>query len=206
MAYGSDDSRKGWVTGQVDFDSHANGVLLATVATVNLLTPGWSHGREYTPPSGSELVEQLHAAVAENSQLPKIPPADQIPELTDYAAQLREVFVLRAIGDLDGACTKVNELLRDSAAQPVLSHHDGEPWHLHFHALDARWAVSWLSSMATSLAVLLGGSMHDRIGLCGAPSCDRVYADASRNGTRRFCSTACQNRVKTAAFRERQHA
>ena len=28
--------------------------------------------------------------------------------------------------------------------------------------------------------------------------------DVSRNGTRRFCSTACQNRVKAAAFRERQ--
>jgi predicted RNA-binding Zn ribbon-like protein len=25
----------------------------------------------------------------------------------------------------------------------------------------------------------------------------------SRHGTRRFCSTACQNRVKTAAFRSR---
>jgi predicted RNA-binding Zn ribbon-like protein len=27
--------------------------------------------------------------------------------------------------------------------------------------------------------------------------------DTSRNGTRRFCSTACQNRVKAALFRER---
>ncbi|MFC6935784.1 CGNR zinc finger domain-containing protein [Actinomadura yumaensis] len=35
------------------------------------------------------------------------------------------------------------------------------------------------------------------------PHCDRVYVDTSRNGTRRFCSTACQNRVKTAAFRAR---
>jgi predicted RNA-binding Zn ribbon-like protein len=30
-----------------------------------------------------------------------------------------------------------------------------------------------------------------------------VYVDTSRNGTRRFCSTTCQNRVKTAAFRSR---
>ncbi|WP_456236959.1 CGNR zinc finger domain-containing protein [Actinomadura physcomitrii] len=34
---------------------------------------------------------------------------------------------------------------------------------------------------------------------------DRVYVDTSRNGKRRFCSTACQNRVKTAAFRARAH-
>jgi predicted RNA-binding Zn ribbon-like protein len=30
-----------------------------------------------------------------------------------------------------------------------------------------------------------------------------VYVDTSRNGSKRFCSTACQNRVKAATFRER---
>jgi predicted RNA-binding Zn ribbon-like protein len=28
--------------------------------------------------------------------------------------------------------------------------------------------------------------------------------DTSRNGTKPFCTTACQNRVKAAAFRARQ--
>jgi predicted RNA-binding Zn ribbon-like protein len=36
------------------------------------------------------------------------------------------------------------------------------------------------------------------------PECDRVFVDVSRNGTKRFCSTACQNRPKAAAFRARQ--
>ncbi|WP_310314738.1 CGNR zinc finger domain-containing protein [Saccharothrix longispora] len=27
-----------------------------------------------------------------------------------------------------------------------------------------------------------------------------MYVDTSHNGTRRFCSTACRNRVKTAAL------
>jgi predicted RNA-binding Zn ribbon-like protein len=31
-----------------------------------------------------------------------------------------------------------------------------------------------------------------------------VFFDNSKNGTRRFCSVTCQNRVKTAAFRLRQ--
>jgi predicted RNA-binding Zn ribbon-like protein len=35
--------------------------------------------------------------------------------------------------------------------------------------------------------------------------CDRVFVDVSRNGTRRFCSETCQNRVKVAAHRARQH-
>lgn len=42
-----------------------------------------------------------------------------------------------------------------------------------------------------------------RLGVCTAERCDRVYVDTSKNGTRRFCSTACQNRVKAAAFRAR---
>jgi predicted RNA-binding Zn ribbon-like protein len=50
---------------------------------------------------------------------------------------------------------------------------------------------------------VLGSEFHDRFGVCTAPRCDRVYVDVSRNGARRFCSTACQNRVKTAAFRAR---
>jgi len=57
---------------------------------------------------------------------------------------------------------------------------------------------------ATGLAVVLGTDMYKRLGVCTASRCDRVYVDVSRNGTRRFCSTACQNRVKAAAFRARR--
>jgi predicted RNA-binding Zn ribbon-like protein len=48
---------------------------------------------------------------------------------------------------------------------------------------------------------VVGSSLHGRLGVCSAERCDRVYVDTSRNGSRRFCSTACQNRVKAAAFR-----
>jgi predicted RNA-binding Zn ribbon-like protein len=61
----------------------------------------------------------------------------------------------------------------------------------------------WAAGCATGLAVVLGGSGADRLGVCTAPGCDRVFVDTSRNGTRRYCSTSCQNRVKTAAFRAR---
>ena len=71
-------------------------------------------------------------------------------------------------------------------------------------AADAEWAPSWAAPMATGLAIVLGNPAVDRLGLCNAPVCDRVYIDVSRNGTRRFCSTACQNRVKAAAFRARK--
>jgi len=61
----------------------------------------------------------------------------------------------------------------------------------------------WAAGCATGLAIVLGSEHYDRLGVCTAPHCDRVYVDTSRNRHRRFCSTACQNRVKAAAFRER---
>jgi predicted RNA-binding Zn ribbon-like protein len=51
--------------------------------------------------------------------------------------------------------------------------------------------------------VALGSDLGGRLGVCSAPACDRVYVDGSKNGTRRFCSTQCQSRVKAAVHRAR---
>ncbi len=71
-------------------------------------------------------------------------------------------------------------------------------------ALDAHLVAMWTSICAEALARVIGAGRHDRIGLCHADQCDRVFVDTSKNAGRRFCSTACQNRIKTAAFRRRQ--
>jgi hypothetical protein len=180
----------------VEFDSHTSGVVTALVAAVNVVTPGWSRGRPYQPPAGRELAEQVGAAL-------KAGTADDVAELSAYLADLRAAFVDVSGGDLDRACRRVNDLLGVTGAAPVLANHDGEAWHLHFHGGNDSWAVGWAASLATAMAMVLGSAYHDRLGVCEAPACDRVYVDVSRNGTRRFCSTACQNRVKAAAFRER---
>jgi predicted RNA-binding Zn ribbon-like protein len=104
---------------------------------------------------------------------------------------------------VDDAAGQVNALLIRTGARPELERHDGEPWHLHFHAADGSLPNGWAAGCGTGLAVVLGGELSDRLGVCTAPRCDRVYVDTSRNGTRRYCSTSCQNRVKTAAFRAR---
>ncbi|HEY1572181.1 MAG TPA: CGNR zinc finger domain-containing protein [Pseudonocardiaceae bacterium] len=190
------------VTGQVQFDSHTSNVVAATVATVNVVTPGHALGRPYPPPAGTELVGRLVAALGPARRDRRRPTDAQVAELGEHLGGLRTVFELVEV-DLDSACERVNDLLAATRAAPVLSRHDGEHWHLHFHPRDASWAVRWAGAMATSLAVVLGGPSYDRLGVCSAPACDRVYVDTSRNGARRFCSTACQNRVKAAAFRER---
>ena len=53
---------------------------------------------------------------------------------------------------------------------------------------------------------MIGSGQSDRLGTCMAARCDRVFVDLSKNTSRRFCSTSCQNRTKAAAFRQRHVA
>jgi predicted RNA-binding Zn ribbon-like protein len=193
----------------VEFDSHINGVVFSAVALVNAVTPGWHGGRPVPALEGAQLRTAVGAALIAGMRF------DGDGELVDdadarriaaLAAKLRAVIEDVDAGRVDDAAGRLNDLLRETDARPTLSRHDGEPWHLHFHAVDAPAAHSWVAPMATGLAVMVGNPSIDRLGICTASECDRVYVDTSRNGTRRFCSTTCQNRVKTAAFRARRAA
>jgi predicted RNA-binding Zn ribbon-like protein len=176
----------------VNFNSHADVVVRVAVALVNLLTEGEDRSREYLPPESTERAAQITAVFRSAGGRREVTAAEG------------EEFGAVAAGDIDGAARLVNVMLVDTGARPALDRHDDEPWHLHFHAADETSMVkSWAAGCATGLAVVLGGELYDRLGVCTAPHCDRVYVDTSRNGSRRFCSTACQNRVKAAAFRER---
>ena len=97
-------------------------------------------------------------------------------------------------------------LLRDYRSSPQLSRHDGEPWHLHFSSSTSGAGTEWGAGCATGLAVVVDEQATGRLGVCRADGCDRVYVDVSRNASRRFCSEACLNRTKVAAFRARARA
>ena len=191
------------VTGQVNFNSHTDLVVGVAVALVNLLTEGEDRSRKYLPPDGDERVEKITAVFKSAGGRRPVTLAEA-DDFGQVAADLRAVFESVAAGDLDAAAVGVNAMLDDTGARPALERHDGEPWHLHFHSADETSMVKgWQAGCATGLAIVLGGELYDRLGVCTAPHCDRVYVDTTRNGSRRFCSTACQNRVKAAAFRER---
>jgi predicted RNA-binding Zn ribbon-like protein len=193
----------GEVTGQVEFDSHTSDVVGYVVALINDVTPGERHGRAFAGPA--DLAGAVRA-VLPPARRPGQPTDEEAAELADWAGRLRGVVERVDTGDVDGACLELNAIMRTTGAVPTLTRHDGERWHLHFHSAEAEWAVSWAASMATALAIVLGNEAVERLGICNAAGCDRVYVDVSRNGTRRFCSTACQNRVKAAAFRARKTA
>lgn len=170
---------------------------------VNALTGGYAGGRVHVPPAGVELrsavTEALRAASESFDDLPLVSEPDA-RALAAAAPALREVFTADTDDD---AADRVNSLLARTAARPSLDRHDGQGWHLHYLGTSARPGARWLGSCAAALAVVVAGGARSRLGVCTATRCDRVYVDTSHNGTRRFCSTACQNRAKTAAFRAR---
>lgn len=188
----------------MNFTSHVDAVVTVAVSLVNALTPGEARGRGYQPPDGDSLAAAATAALRQGQPAARAVTAGEAAGLAEAAAQLRAVFDAVDAGRLDAAARQVNDLLTVTGARPQLDRHDGEPWHLHFHGYTDSLVQGWAAGCATGLAVVLGTDMYDRLGVCTAPRCDRVYVDISRNGTRRFCSTSCQNRVKAAAFRARQ--
>ena len=194
------------VTGQVNFTSHMDAVVTVAVHLANALTPGQAHGRPYFPPGGAGLAAAATAALRAGRPASREVTAEEADSFLAVAAAVRAVFDAVAAGRTDAAATLVNQMLSDTGARPQLDRHDGEPWHLHFHGAEDSLVTGWAAGCATGLAVVLGSDLGGRLGVCTAPRCDRVYVDTSRNATRRFCSTACQNRVKAAAFRAAHQA
>ena len=186
------------------FSSHLDTIVAASVGLINALTAGEAHGRPYQPPDDAGL------PAAVTGVLRAVSPASRDAALADeralraFAVDLRTIFEAVSQDDVDTAARQVNKLLAETGARPALDRHDGEGWHLHFHGYEDGLAIGWAAGCATGLAIVLGTEDRGRLGVCTARRCDRVYVDISRNGTRRFCSTTCQNRVKTAAFRSRR--
>ncbi len=187
----------------MNFGSHTDEVVAAAGALVNVATPGERRGRPYALPTGSDLTTEIGQALLEARRRTSTPPASRIPAFVELAAALRPVFELVDQERFDEASETVNELLARYEPAPYLDRHDGQPWHLHFPGRATADRSGWGGGISVGLATVLGSDYADRLGVCSAPACDRVFVDVSRNGTRRFCSTTCQNRVKAAAHRAR---
>jgi predicted RNA-binding Zn ribbon-like protein len=191
------------VTGQVNFGSHYDTPVRLAATLVNALTPGEAGGRRYSTPQGHAQLRAVTDALSTVNADPTSVTSADVERLAAHAIILRAVFTAVAADDLDGACHHVNELLDHTKAQARLVRHDGQPWHLHYHGTAGGTAGVWAGTCASGLAIVLGSDARHRLGVCTAPGCDRVYVDTSHNGSRRFCSVTCQNRVKTAAYRAR---
>ncbi|GAA4264438.1 CGNR zinc finger domain-containing protein [Frondihabitans peucedani] len=103
----------------------------------------------------------------------------------------------------DDAVVAVNGMLHDARALPQLVRHDGYDWHLHATEPDAPLDERMRVEAALALVDVLRSDEQGRLRACGAPDCEGVLVDLSRNGSKRFCSVRCGNRMNMVAFRER---
>jgi predicted RNA-binding Zn ribbon-like protein len=166
----------------------------------------------------AELVNTFPAAVGRGDGLGALrrvlavdpPSARQVRRrdvegFAELAGRLAEVFDDLRARHIDAAAERLNALLARHSAHPHLAREDGQ-WRLHHHPADAALVPMWTAICAEGLARVLASGESDRLGTCARAGCERVYLDGSKNGSRRFCSLGCQNRVKAAAFRRRQAA
>ena len=170
---------------------------------VNLATAGASGGQDYRPPRGAALVEQFSRILTDHWAGEVSRTRDAATRVEQMAGEFRRVF--QAGGDAATAGA-LNGLLRRYGTRPYLAVSPAQPAHVHFHG-DAETPVESLGGeFAAGLALVVDAYGYNRLGVCTAHHCDRVYVDLTRNGSRRYCSNACGARAKMAAYRSRLSA
>ena len=128
--------------------------------------------------------------------------APELAEVRETRERFRRMWQL----DRDGLVTEINAMLEEANAFPQLRRHDGIDWHFHGTPLDAPLAERMRVEVALGIADLVRADTTDRMRACDAYDCDGLFVDLSRNGSRRFCSIRCGNRMNMVAFRERAGA
>ncbi len=143
--------------------------------------PGWIFDRHgYQPPIADTDWERLAA-------------------LSEKVATLLGMI---ANDEHDTAIEHVNQWLEDRRTTPYVERR-ADGWVLHFHTPDATFTQGWAGGIAAALALSYSTGDADRIGRCAATGCARFFMDRGRNQQRRFCSLRCQNRAKSASYRQR---
>jgi predicted RNA-binding Zn ribbon-like protein len=104
------------------------------------------------------------------------------------------------------AVDTINQMLASAKAMPQLVRHDHLDWHIHATEPDAPLAQRIEVEAALAIADVVRGGALGQLRTCEADGCDGVFVDLSRNGSKRFCSLRCGNRMNVSAYRERQAA
>ena len=123
----------------------------------------------------------------------------ELRDVRQTRARLRRVWTL----ERDDAVVEVNRMLREAKALPHLARHDGSDWHMHATAPDAPLGERMRVEAALALTDVIRTNEMGRLRVCEADDCTGLLLDLSRNGSKRFCSVRCGNRMNMIAFRER---
>ncbi len=124
----------------------------------------------------------------------------ELEEVRETRSLRREVWSL----DRDEAVLIVNQMLSDAKALPFLARHGDVDWHLHATSPDAPLAERIRAEVALALTDVIQMNEMHRLRICGADDCAGLVLDLSRNGSKRFCTVRCGNRMNMIALRGRK--
>lgn len=103
--------------------------------------------------------------------------------------------------------TWINGELAERHITPLLTAHDGAGLHIHWTPPSAAFDEQVIADILMALAQEVCDNQTERFGTCAAVDCDHLFFDATRNGSRRFCSNPrCASRTHTADHRARQRS
>jgi hypothetical protein len=186
-------ARNGRIETVVRITGYKGQGVAASAALVNAVTTSGAHSDD----------DALQALIREHGFFSdRFTPADGVA-LRAFARALRPFFECT---ELAAAVEMLNALMLQVPMQPHLSDHDDLGLHMHAAPPSSAFIHRFRATVLMSLAELLCDHGLSRTGACAADGCDRVYADTSRGGRRRFCSESCANRTNVAAFRARRRA
>jgi predicted RNA-binding Zn ribbon-like protein len=153
-----------------------------------------------TPPlTLDELVERCHSAGVVINTL--VAEADMM-SVRSVIDRWREVAQTR---DEEERAALLNRLSADAAiTQPYLTDHAGTGWHLHYRRDGLRLPELLHALICVGTALHLAGRGMARLGQCALPECTNIFADTSRTGRQRYCSTRCSNRHAVRRHRTRR--
>jgi predicted RNA-binding Zn ribbon-like protein len=147
--------------------------------------------------------DSLEVFLDKHQVAPRLPAA--AADLAAIQALRRRLRAVWEAGTTEQIAALVNELLEDSGARPwLIDHGGGFGWHLHVTVREASLEDRLAAQAAFAVADLVRLREEGRLRLCEAPDCDAVFADLSKNRSRRYCDTGnCGNKQHVAAYRER---
>ena len=173
------------------FDHDTVAAMLAAVALVN----------SAEEPDTMASQAQLDAFFAEHGYTGARTHDDaELAAVRALRDRLRRLFT----ADRDAAVGIVNAILAEHRAVPQLLRHDGFDYHIHAVDSDAPFDVRVAVETAMAMTDLIRADEMGRLSICADDTCGGIVLDLSRNRSRRFCSTACGNRVAAAAYRARR--
>jgi predicted RNA-binding Zn ribbon-like protein len=161
-----------------------------------------------TPEAAEELPdgEALAAWIADFGPVtPKggsTPGHVQVVQAQALREGIYELLAAARSGDGAGAVQSARSRANRAAAEPVPQPRLDSAGQLRWTAAEPVTAV--LALVARDALDLVTSPMLERVRDCANPDCGAIFLDASRPGTRRWCSMGtCGNQSKKAAFRTR---